>query len=171
MSTDLARRGPDLGESMSHPTLVGDDWYPAANEVTELDVLEEWLEKADQALVDTRNGVIGILWPLAVGGVFALVSIWDELFGPVGLALFAAWSWVIVILVMLFMLFREADGRTTIRRSLLQVRAGYVRRRHQLRAARSDPGTRDQAAIPARQPILRRLVGSAFGCLGASSPR
>lgn len=144
---------------MFSAVLIDEEWYPAANDLKSAEVLEEWLEKLDQALVDTRNGVVGISWPMAVAGIFALAAVqawlparWGE-FPLASWAPFALTAGLVVAALVI------ANQRTDVRRELLVVRAGYVRRRHQIAIVQAR--AQQTSGSESRRPFLHRLLGHA----------
>lgn len=163
---DLAENGPDLGQSMASPTLIDEEWYPAANDLKNTDVLDEWLGKVDQALIDTRNGVVGISWPIVVAGIFALAALNSELLARWSESPLTFWVPFGLIAGLIIAAIVLANQRTNVRRELLVLRAGYLRRRRQIVVTRASAP--ESSGREPRRPLLHWLFGCAhLRCRGA----
>lgn len=156
---DLAKNGPDLGQSMAPPTLIDEEWYPAANDLKNTDVLDEWLGKVDQALIDTRNGVVGISWPIAVAGIFALAALNSELLARWSESPLTFWVPFGLIAGLIIAAIVLANQRTNVRRELLVLRAGYLRRRRQIVVTQALAP--ESSGREPRRPLLHWLFGHA----------
>lgn len=158
--SDLAENGPDLGQSMASPTLIDEKWYPAANDLKNTDVLDEWLDKVDQALIDTRNGVVGISWPIVVAGIFALAAFQSELLARWSESPLTYWVPVALIAGLIIAATTLANQRTNVRRELLVLRAGYLRRRRQIMVMRVPAP--ELSGRESRRPLLHWAIRSRF---------
>lgn len=152
-SLKLGQRSPALNIDETKPVMVADTWYPGAMSITEVGVVEDWLEHAEQALVEARNGVTAISWPLAFGSLLALLTLMcdavddglDRLWTATGWASLitqhpSRWMICMLLVALTVAAFKVAGSGADERRRLVQVRASYLRRRRELRATRLPSG-------------------------------
>lgn len=142
----ISVQSPALVLAEEGPTVVWDQSYPGAQQIGDPDVLEDWLEAVDQALVEARNGVTAISWPFALGGLLALLAILSDLIDAVGVVSLGELSgWIdlleasparlltcVTLGVFTFAAFQLAGQGAEARRTLVALRAAYLRRRRQL---------------------------------------
>lgn len=143
----LSVESPPPAVAEDRPVDVWDQSFPGALQIGDPDVLDDWLEAVDQALVEARNGVTAISWPLALGGILALLAVLSDIIDSAGIASLGRLSgWVDLLrasparllicgILGVFALaaFRLAGQGTESRRRLVALRATYLRRRRQLR--------------------------------------
>lgn len=137
---------PRLRVAEDQPIVVWEDSYPGAKQITDPEVLDDWLEDVDQTLVEARNGVTSISWPFALGGLLALLAVLSDVideFGVASLVDLAGWldllraspaRLMICVILVLFTIaaFRLAYEGAQARRTLVGIRASYLRRRREL---------------------------------------
>lgn len=134
---------PHLDLSETADTKAWDTLYPPANRIDDPDVLDDWLERVDQALADSRNGVMAISWPLAMASFLAILLLLADAANPIGLGrLMTLDGWVALVdsnpgrvVVGAFLItvtgwaIKLANEGTAARKLLVQIRASYLRRR------------------------------------------
>lgn len=137
---------PEIGVAVDQATVVWDEPYPGARQISDPDVLDDWLEDVDQALVEARNGVMAISWPFALGGLLAFLAVLSNAVDAVGFASLrdlTGWSHLLktspaglavcaILAVVTGGAFKLAMEGTEARRKLVALRASYLRRRRQL---------------------------------------
>jgi hypothetical protein len=136
--SDHPETSPALPVFTSAYLKINDDQYLAPAEIRSVDVLDDWIVKAEDAVTEARNGVTAIAWPFALAGMVGFLAmladvadkapnIWTSFaVSPYksGVCFFLLTATIIAIVL--------SDRTSAERRRLIAIRHAYLRRRREL---------------------------------------
>ncbi|WP_377108256.1 hypothetical protein [Propionicimonas sp. T2.31MG-18] len=164
---DPARQSPQLPALVATAQEIDGVTYPAAADVDSAAVVEDWLLHVEDALIEARNGVTAISWPLALAGLVGFLALLADVAdgAPSILQAVVASPWKSLVcaalLVATIVAFRLSDETTEKRRKLVAIRSAYFRRRRELVEGQLASSSDDAHLVPGDRGVPKADGGVA----------